>query len=389
MTVRRVAIALAAANTLLLAVAFASLILSLDAPVGDGSWGFRGFGLLNGIVFTAVGAIVVIRRPENAIGRLLLGGGVFWSVTELAFEYSAFAIVGRPSSLAGGVAAAWLCSWLWTVCVGVYPILLALFPDGRLSTAARRVVTIAAIVMTGLLALQFAVRPGPLQLAAFIDNPFTPLPPAVVDILGGSALAITFPMAIAVVAMLVQRYRRSTAIAREQLKWLVYAALPLLLLGPLSSFVPGKPIQVASAVAQLALPTGIAIAVMRYRLYDIDVLINRTIVYGATTAVIAVAFFGGLIVLQAILSPITSGSEVAVAISTLASVALFQPLRARVQRTVDRRFYRSRYDAARTLDDFTVRLRDQVALEAVRADLLEAVRGTVQPSYASLWLRPE
>ena len=129
------------------------------------------------------------------------------------------------------------------------------------------------------------------------------------------------------------------------------------------------------------------IAVLRYRLYDIDVILNRAIVYGATTAGIAAAFFAGIVVLQAVLRPITSGSELAVAASTLVSLALFQPLRRRVQETVDRRFYRSRYDAARTLDAFSARLRDEVALDNVRADLLNAVLETVQPAHASVWIR--
>jgi hypothetical protein len=134
-------------------------------------------------------------------------------------------------------------------------------------------------------------------------------------------------------------------------------------------------------------PFIVGVAILRYRLYDIDVLINRTLVYGATTALIAAVFFGGIVVLQAILRPLTGGSEIAVAISTLAAVAVFGPLRARIQRVVDRRFYRSRYDAARTLDAFSVRLRDQVALDTVRAELLAAVRETVQPAHASVWLR--
>jgi hypothetical protein len=140
-------------------------------------------------------------------------------------------------------------------------------------------------------------------------------------------------------------------------------------------------------VAFMTIPVAIGIAILRYRLYDIDVLINRALVYGATSAGIAIAFFAGIIVLQAVLRPLTGGSEVAVAISTLASVALFQPLRSRMQGAVDRRFYRSRYDAARTLDVFSVRLRDEVDLDAVRSDLVRAVHETVQPAHASVWLR--
>ena len=137
----------------------------------------------------------------------------------------------------------------------------------------------------------------------------------------------------------------------------------------------------------LFVPIAIGIAILRYRLYDIDVLINRALVYGATTAMIGVAFFAGIVVLQAILRPLTGGSEVAVAASTLLSFALFQPLRHRIQGVVDRRFFRSRYDAVRILDAFSSRLRDEVDLDAVRADLVDAAHRTVQPVHANVWLR--
>jgi hypothetical protein len=141
------------------------------------------------------------------------------------------------------------------------------------------------------------------------------------------------------------------------------------------------------SLAIAAIPIAVAIAPLREHLYDIDALINRALVYGATTASIAIAFFSGIVVLQALLRPVTGGSEIAVAASTLASVALVQPLRKRAQSFVDRRFYRSRYDAARTLDEFSVRLRDEVDLDAVRAELVGVVRDTVQPTHAGVWLR--
>lgn len=385
---RRVALLLAALSAVCWAFSLGWLVVSWDAAIPVTSWGFRGFGLLNGIAFTLVGAVVAIRRPTNIVGWLLLVNGVAWSLTELEFEYAVYAVVGRPEPLAAGMLAAWLCSWQWTISVGAYPALLVLFPDGRLSGLGRRAVILVTIVVTALLAFEFAFRPGPLQLASFIDNPVTPMPNAVVGAAGIVALTLTVPMALGAIALLVRRFQRSTGIERQQLKWLAYAAFPVVTLGPLSSVIPGKPIQILSAIAQLAVPAAIGVAVLRYRLYDIDVLINRTLVYGATSALIAIAFFGGIIVLQALLGPLTSGSEVAVAISTLASVALFQPLRARVQTAVDRRFYRSRYDAAQTLDAFSVRLRDEVDIDAVRAELVDAVTRTVQPVHASVWLRP-
>jgi hypothetical protein len=384
---RLAALAVLGTSAILWAIPLAWLVLSPDAPTGEASWGFRGFGLINAIGFTTIGTIVALRRPSSVIGWFLLASGLLWSITAFEAEYAVQAIIGRSSALPGGVFAAWLCSWQWTINVGLYPILFVIFPDGRIATPARRAVVAASLVVTVLLAIEMAFRPGPLQLAAFVDNPFTPLPPSVIDVVSVAALVITFPMVLIAAGMIVQRFRRSAGIERQQLKWLAYAAVPVVLIGPLSAIVPGKPIQFLGSIVQLTMPAAIAIAVLRYRLYDIDVLINRTLVYGSTSVAIAVAFFAGLVVLQAVLRPFTAGSDFAVAVSTLASFALFQPIRRAVQSAVDRSFYRSRYDAVRTLDAFGVRLRDEVDLDAVRADLIEAVQRSVQPAHASVWLR--
>jgi hypothetical protein len=386
-TARRISLAILAVSATLWAASLGLLLVSLDAPVGEGSWGFRGFGLVNAVGFTTIGTIVTFRRPSSVIGRLLLAIGVLWSVTEFETEYAVYAIVGQPSPLPGGMLAAWLCSWQWTINVGLYPVLFVIFPDGRISTPARRAVVAASVAVTALLALEMAFRSGPLQLAAFVDNPFTPLQPAATDVLSTAVLVVTFPMVLTAAGMIVQRFRRSVGTERQQLKWLAYAAVPVVLIGPLSAFVPGKPIQVLGSIVQLTMPAAIAIAVLRYRLYDIDVLINRSLVYGALTAVLATTYFAIVILLQALLRPVVSGSELAVAVSTLATLALAQPLRRRIQDAVDRRFYRSRYNAVRTLDDFSMRLRDEVDLDTVRAGLIDAAHHSVQPAHASVWLR--
>jgi hypothetical protein len=213
------------------------------------------------------------------------------------------------------------------------------------------------------------------------------LPPSLVIPLGAIGVALAFPVMGGSCWSLVRRYRRSTGIEREQIKWLAFSAVPLVAAGLASAILPDKLGQVLFVFLLLSVPVGIGIGVLRYRLYDIDVLINRTLVYGATSAAIAIAFFAGLVLLQAVLRPFTGGSELAVAASTLASFALFQPIRRAMQSAVDRFFYRSRYDAARTLDAFGVRLSDEVDLDAVRADLIDAVERTVQPAHASVWLR--
>jgi hypothetical protein len=186
---------------------------------------------------------------------------------------------------------------------------------------------------------------------------------------------------------LVLRFRRSTGIAREQIKWLAYSAVPLVAAGFVSAIVPDKPGQVLFAFLLLSVPVAVGIAVLRYRLYDIDLLINRTLVYVTLSATLIAVYVAGVILFQAALRLFTSGSELSVAASTLATLALFQPLRHRIQDAVNRRFFRSRYDATRTLDAFSLRLRDEVDLDAVRAGLIDAVQRTVQPAHASVWLR--
>jgi hypothetical protein len=207
--------------------------------------------------------------------------------------------------------------------------------------------------------------------------------------LAGVSFLIAGGCGVASVASLFVRYRRAAGPERQQIKWYLYggaiaSATFVVIIGfgvPLTSatyLVSGATIVIAAAAA---------VAIFRYHLYDIDLLINRTLVYGLTTGGLALAFFALVVALQTLLRPFTGGSEIAVAGSTLGSVALFQPLRQRAQAGVDRRFYRSRYDAGRTVDDFSVRLRDEVDLEALRAGLLDAVSETMRPTHASLWLR--
>jgi hypothetical protein len=224
-----------------------------------------------------------------------------------------------------------------------------------------------------------------------VPNPTGGIPGAVGDVaavmapllnVGGLMLLL-----LAAVASVVVRFTRSRGVERQQLKWFAYAAALLALSVVASAVVPVPIVSALTTLVAFGLPVALAIAVLRYRLYDIDLLINRTVVYGATSAAIGAIFFAGIVALQAVLRPLTSGSELAVAASTLVSFALFQPVRRRIQTGVDRRFNRAHHDAARTLDSFADHLRDEVDLDALRSDLLEAVRATMAPAHASLWLR--
>jgi len=245
----------------------------------------------------------------------------------------------------------------------------------------------AAVVGLVVTAAYMAFRSGPLQLASYADNPFTPLPSALVDPLGSIGILTMIPVMGSASWSLVLRFHRSTGIEREQIKWLAFSAVPLAVAGLASAVLPDKLGQVVFVFLLLSVPIAVGVAVLRYRLYDINVLINRTLVYGTLSATLIATYVASVILVGAVLRPFTSGSELAVAVSTLATLALVQPLRRRIQNAVNRRFYRSRYDAVRTLDAFSARLRDEVDLDAVRADLIDAVHHTVQPAHASVWLR--
>lgn len=357
---------------------------------------FDAVELASVLATTAVGFVVATRRPANPIGWIFSAYALGTAVYMAAGGYAIRAFVIAPGTFPGGEWAAWLRQWGDRPLSALSLLAFLLFPTGRLASPRWR----PALVLPALTALGFTARAfvqGPLGFLG-IENPLGLgwLPRSVDDgIPGGIPLLVG---SIVAAAEIRERYRAAGPVERDQIKWLAIplAALLFAIAATFATFVSGIPsdqgvngtaITGLYGMAQLAIPLCMAIAIVRHRLFDIDVLINRALVYGATTAGIAVAFFGGIVLLQTVLRPITSGSEVAVAASTLAGLALFQPLRRRMQAAVDRRFYRSRYDAARTLDAFSVRLRDEVDLEAVRAELVGAVREAVQPAHASLWLR--
>ncbi|HEY8730685.1 MAG TPA: hypothetical protein VIN69_01755 [Candidatus Limnocylindria bacterium] len=345
------------------------------------------------LAFSTVGALVASKRPRNPIGWLLLASVLCYMVGGLGVS------LGEPAAAGSGLSPVlvveWAGAWAWGVGVGVAVVTLLLFPEGRLPSRRWRPALWLAVAWM----LAFVLGTG-FGSPVIGDGP-APNPFAVGGPIGNvlAALQVAFPLvplsALFAVASVLVRFRHARGAEREQVKWLLYAAalvgVGLLVQIPLSLVLP--PADATNATNALltgtlaALPVAIGIAVLRYRLYDIDVLVRRTVIYGATTLALAAAFFAGVLVVEALLSPFTRGNELAVAASTLACVALFQPVRRRVQAAVDRRFYRSRYDAALTVDIFSATLRDEVDLDAVRADLVDAVTQTVQPAHASVWLR--
>jgi uncharacterized membrane protein SirB2 len=326
--------------------------------------------------YAPVGGLIASRRPRNPIGWIFLGVGLAWALTLSASVYLVYATV-TAAVLPATDGAIWLTRF-WVVSVLFIPLAVLLFPEGRLpSRRWRPVVWLIAVAI----AVTFVTTPGK---------------PDVLQNLAGSAMLSAYVLAALAVAL---RLRRARGVERAQLKWIAYAAAVLMLTFVVLALIWSAngardevfPIDVFLGVpaflAFTGLPVAIGIAILRYRLYDIDRLINRTLVYAALTSTLAIGYLLAVAVLQAALSPFTTGSELAVAGSTLAVFALFSPLRRRIQRAVDRRFYRARYDTSRTLDAFTARLRDEVDPGAVVTDLLAVARETLQPVRISLWLR--
>jgi len=388
------AVALAVIALVLLALGSLGLA-SQDSP----RW-LMGLMYLTNLALPTVGALITIRRPGNPIGPILLVAGVSAFAWFCSSAYATYALAIRPD-LPGGVIALWFAGWtpfpygdalLWFV-----PLL---YPDGRFLSRRWRLMgwSIGALATIQLVGVAFGrpvlqFQPG---FGTSAPNPLAIAGLAPIDVLFnqtlGAALGFGF-LAISWAAVVI-RFRRSRGVERLQIKWFFYAVGVVLLafavLFPLSfigAVIANEVFYFTFTFSFNLIPLSIGVAILRYRLYDIDRLINRTLVYGVTTGAIGLTFFGGTVVLQTVLRPFISGSEVAVAVSTLISFALFQPLRVSVRHTVDRRFSRSHYDAARTLDAFSVRLRDEVDLDAVRGDLIDAVHRTVQPAQASLWLR--
>jgi hypothetical protein len=391
-----------------IATAAAALVAHVLSPGGADAGAAV---VLAWVAYAVVGLVISTRRPGDRIGALLLAMGLASTLLALTDELTG-GLRGDPDSaawVAGVPLAAWVIPLLlnlWAVAFTLLPVLLLVFPTGRpLSRRWGAAVWIAfAMIPVGLItagtsrAVPRAYGLFPLLPSIFGQETGEALREAGQGIFGVFQLVLFVVSAVS----LVVRYRRAAGAERAQLKWLAYAALVLAsvfvgtavaFFSPLRTLDPSAPIPPAMfggipfILALVAIPIAVGIAILRYRLYDIDLVINRTLVYGLVSATLVVTYLGTVLLLQTLLRPFTSGSELAVAGSTLAVVALFQPLRRRIQETVDRRFYRSRYDAARTLDTFAARLRNQVELDALRAELLRVVGETVRPAHASLWLR--
>src|SRR5215203_2061809 len=350
------------------------------------------FVLATVLTFSVVGASLNTNQHRNAIGWIFCGIGLVVSLNSFTGSYAGYRLAGgsAPGSLAE--TAAWFSSWSWTLWIYVpTTFLLLLFPDGRLPSPRWRPVAWCAALGVIFVA-GYALEPGPLEEFPRITNPYGVDSP----ILDAVAIAGAIPAGASMLASavsLIVRMRRAGRVERQQIKWLAYGGAVVVgavfVGGVISVWIEEVGISLI-IIGLLGLPIFTGIAILRSRLYDIDIVINRTLVYATLTATLALLYFGGVTALQRLLSPVMGeGNGLAVVASTLLIAALFNPLRRRIQAFIDRRFYRSKYDARKTLESFSARLRDETDLEALRGDLEGVVRETMQPAHVSLWLRLE
>ncbi len=350
--------------------------------------------------FQTMGALIASRRPENPIGWVFCGMGLALVAAVFFGNYAQYSLLVEPGALPWDETAAWVGNWIWLVALGPLGFFLLLFPDGRPPSPRWRIVVWLLAAALACWFVSQALVPGPLLNAGYesVDNPYG------IEALGGILrLAGTVSSVLLLVAVLasvfaiVLRFLRSGGDERRQIKWVAYAgavvALCLVVQLTVLTVLPetGLLVEVLNlglVVSLTGVPLAAGVAILKYRLYEIDTIIYRTLVYGVLTAMLALVYVGSVVLLQTVFRALTGGdSQLAVVASTLAIAALFNPLRRRIQTLVDRRFYRSKYDAARTLAAFSARLRDETDLDRLGDELVSAVRETVHPTHFSLWLR--
>jgi hypothetical protein len=383
-----------------LSVLLIALNLSLNAPI----YFYWLEPMAIAVGYSIIGAIVASRLPRHPIGWLCCAIGFMGAVEHLCGEYAAYALLAHPEALPGGKVMLWLSLWVWILMFGFIVYLLLLFPNGRLPSSRWRPFAWLSAALTLMAVILIAISPDAvLDTLGSSDNGrislLNPLGVEGLPNLYRPVQTLVLTMGLAAAASVVVGRRGASGVERQQIKWLLYAGaiffvgnvLKNTVFSPLGDVSWGLWVgYLLVGVGGLGGPIAIGIAILRYRLYEIDTLINRTLVYGALTAILAALYFGGIVVLQRVFVAFTGEqSTLAVVASTLVIAALFNPLRRRVQAFVDQRFYRRKYVAAKTLEAFSAKLRDETNLDALSDDLVGVVRETMQPAHVSLWLRPD
>src|SRR5215207_8181180 len=383
--------------------------LTPPIPARELGLGYAVFFTIGLLLYPTVGALIASRRPHNPIGWIFCGIGFLGAAQSFAVAYGDYSLVVRHGALAGVKIMAWLSSWISDPVdlIGA-ALLFLLFPNGRLLSSLWRPVMWMALGAGATLFVVDAFIPGPLYTFPSITNPVG-IGGAVGDILGmldTIGLVVLLIALLASAVSLILRLLRARGIERQQLKWFVYAAT-LATIGVVVSYA-GAYVFASDLInaigfgegqlAVTALPVFTGIAILRYRLYDIDRIINRTLVYGLLTILLGAGYLATIMALEGIGNLVFQvpfraltgqNSALATVAATLAMAALFNPLRRRIQSFIDRSFYRRKYDAAKTLEEFSLKLRDETDLKALSDDLVGVVRETMQPAHVSLWLSPE
>jgi hypothetical protein len=349
--------------------------------------------------FSIIGAIIASRLPANPVGWLFCAAACTIAVECLSAEYAIYALLARPDSLPLGEALAWLAFWGWIPSIGCIVLSLLLFPNGELPSSRWRWLAWLTVLLTIAGAVWVALSPGVIGNLGFSRNPLgiEGLPRGYKPV-NTIMSALVF---VAAVSTLGLRLLRTRGIERQQIKWPAFVAVvagvgSVLYDTTISEAIGLRWLEWAGYVvvvaALVSFPISIGIAIVRYRLYEIDTFINRTLVYGSLTALLTLVYFGGVTVVQAVFHTLTGQErqpQLAIVVSTLVIAALFMPLRRRIQSFIDRRFYRRKYDARKALEAFSAKLRDETNLDALSDDLVGVVRETMQPAHVSLWLRPD
>jgi hypothetical protein len=351
------------------------------------------------IGFSTVGAVVASRsREANHIGWLFCAVGFLFAMDHLAGSYAAYTMLTAPMSLPAGEVVTWIYSWIWIPAFGLIALLVLLFPDGRLPTKRWRWFAWSTLFLTIAGAVAVAFSRGPINIGlGAIRNPL-----AIEGLPHSYQLveALLLTLILIASASQIERLRHARRIQRQQIKWIIYATV-VGVSGAFLTFTVSDTINaqwlgwasfVLLTIGVLGVPVSMGMAIMRYGLYHIDFIINRTLVYGSLTAVLAGIYFGSVTTAQAIVRTLIDQGEqpqLIVVVSTLVIAALFNPLRRRFQSFIDRRFYRRKYDARKTLEAFGAQLREETDLDRLREDLVGVVRETMQPTHVSLWLRPD
>jgi hypothetical protein len=379
----------------MLAIFVAGYAVGVPLSVANGKIQQDSSLLLAFAAFMVVGAVIVAHRPGNAVGWIFSAIGLLTATGVVAAEYAAYVFRTRAGSAPGMVLAAAYNAWWWYPTLALVLVFTPLlFPTGRLLSARWRPVAVAAAVGTATIIALSVLQPTFQDEDHPIRNPIgiAGIPDPEAGALGAVLFGLLLLCSVAAVLSVVLRFRRSQGVERQQLKWFTYAAalMGVFLLLTDYLFPQNLVVELLYGLAVALVPVAAGIAVLRYRLYDIDRLVNRTLVYGALTALLGAVYAGAVLVLGQLFGGVEGGNPPtwAVAGVTLAVAALFQPARHRTQAVVDRRFNRRKYDAAETIQAFSARLRDQIDLDTLAAELLAVVEQTMEPTRASLWLRP-